>query len=335
MQYLIEFLIPAYKRYDGVIAAILSVAKQVSAYSYENVVQITVVDDASPVFDRDALIDLLGNQAALVSIESNSFNKGMSQNIFDMVSNSKAEFCTVLTDDDWLIDGKLSEIIEYLLSIVNKKEIGGLLTPRYSYLETGELHCIVCNPFSQDRLIEKGPIQGMRHCHNGFILTGFIFRPAYFARKEWLENIENGYFPVINFGFILSRYSLLFVDRNWFHHTVDNVCHWESWGKDQLSQRKRLYRDYMDAVTILASCFIGGGTLASKIAVTWYEFVNYLRQLGSRSMALSDLLSCVSRRARQRLAFKAAIVTYPIYIFFNLARRVLFYSVRVLKRAVS
>jgi len=65
MQHLIEFLIPAYKRFDGVVAATLSVAKQVSAYSFGNVVKITNVDDASPGFDRDSLIDSLGNRESV------------------------------------------------------------------------------------------------------------------------------------------------------------------------------------------------------------------------------------------------------------------------------
>ena len=334
MSHLIEFLIPAYKRFDGVIAASLSVAKQVTEYSYENVVQITVVDDASPGFDRDRLIDLLGNMANIVSIESNPSNKGMSLNIFDMVSNSKAEFCTILTDDDWLSDEKLSEIVEYLSSIVDNKEIGGLFTPRYSYLENGDLHCVVCRPYLQDRLIEKGTLQAMAHCHNGFILTGFIFRPKYFARQEWLENIQNGYFPIINFGMILSQYSLLYVDRNWFHHTVLNVCHWETWGKDQLSQYKRLYQDYMDAVAFLAYSFNFLNTSSmSKVLVSWYESVNYLRQIRSNSMiSFISRTTSVSRRTLGRVPFKFSVILYPLYLPLNFAWRGLFFYFRRFKR---
>ena len=326
MQHLIEFLIPAYKRFDGVATAALSVAKQIAANCYENVVRVTVVDDSSSGFEKDSLVNLLGSMASLVSIESNEFNKGMSQNIFDMVSDSKAKFCTVLTDDDWLVDDKLPELVEYLQSIVNNEKIGGLFTPRYSYIETGELHCVACKPFSQDRLIENGPIQAMKHCHNGFILTGFIFRPQYFARHEWYNNIENSYFPVINFGMILSRYSLLFVDRNWFHHTVLNVCHWESWGEDEVSQGVRLHQDYMDAVGILASSFMSVDIpLATKISVIWFESVNYLRELSSNGIrTISSRINAVSQRTRQRFAFKFSVVIYPIYIFF--------YYLRFLKR---
>jgi len=332
MPYLLEFLIPAYKRTDGVVLASLSVAQQVVENNFESLVLITVVDDASPNFSKDILIRSLGDKAHLIHINVNSLNKGMSRNIFDMTSSSNAEFCTVLTDDDWLLDGKLVEIVEYLRSIVNKKCIGGLYTPRYSYLGTGELHCVVCKPFSQDRLIENGPVQAMKYCEDGFILTGFIFRPAYFARKEWSENIGNAFFPVINFGIILSRYSLLYVDRNWFHHTVLNVCHWEAWGEDQFIQRKRLYRDYMDAVSILARSLISYGISSkSKISIVWYEYSNYLSQFRSKDMPLFSRINGVSWRTRQRLAFKISVVGYPIYIIFKLILRGIFVLNRIIK----
>lgn len=323
MQNLIEFLIPAYKRFDGVVAAARSVAKQVSKHRYEGVVNITVVDDASPEFTMEDLTFCLGDMAGLVRIKSNFCNKGMSQNIFDMVAESKSEFCTVLTDDDWLVDGKLAEIVDYLLFISDKKEVGGLFTPRYSYLESGELHCVACRPYARDCLIKNGPASAMRFCHNGFILTGFFFRPAYVPKNEWCQNIENGYFPVINFGFILARYSLLFVDRKWFHHTVLNECHWESWGPDQFSQRKRLYRDYMDAVCVLAQSFMTGDiSILNYVAVSWHEFINYLLQFGAVNLPLFDRIGSVSRRTRRRLAFSAGIVLYPIYLPFELCRRI-------------
>lgn len=321
MQYLIEFLIPAYKRFDGVVAAALSIAEQVLTNRYEDIVRITVVDDASPGFDREKLIDSLGDLAGLVRIDANEFNKGMSQNIFDMVDSSQAEFCTILTDDDWLFEGKLLEIVDYLRSIESNKEIGGLFTPRYSYLETGELHCVVCRPCKKDYLIKAGPIQAVKYCSNGFILTGFIFRPGYFAKQEWSENIENGYFPVINFGFMLSQYSLLFVDRNWFHHTVLNQCHWESWGTDQLSQEKRLHRDYLDAITFIAKNFSRKATLRVRIGLYWYEWLNYSIHLSSVNLRFLDNINHVSIYTRKREVFFFTILVHPLFLFIRLIRR--------------
>jgi hypothetical protein len=336
MSHLIEFLIPAYKRFDGLLAASLSVAEQMVANGYQDIILISVFDDASPGFNKEYLIDSLGDMAGFISIESNINNKGMSRNIYDMVSNSNAEFCTILTDDDWLIDGKLPEIVAYLRSVENKIEIGGLFTPRYSYLESGELHCVVCKPFSQDHLIESGPITAMKHCHNGFILTGFIFRTIYFAKNEWYDNIENGYFPVINFGIILSRYSVLFVDRNWFHHTVLNLCHWESWGLDQVSQRKRLYMDYMDSVSILARSFVPSFNYRMyQSLVFWYEGINYLRQFRYNEFKFPNQLSGVSNLTRRRLAFNASIIIYPCFISLNFIWRVFLHFIKILNRVVS
>jgi len=332
MQHLIEFLIPSYKRFEGVVAAALSVAEQILHNRYEDIVRVSIVDDASPGFDKEKLVKSLGNKSKFINISSNATNKGMSRNIYDMVAGSSAEFCAVLTDDDWLIDGKLLEIVEYLRSIASKKEVGGLFTPRYSYLESGELHCVVCKPFLRDHLIRGGHISAMRYCHNGFILTGFIFRPAYFAWQEWSDNSENGFFPVINLGFILSRYSLLYVNQNWFHHTVLNQCHWDSWGSDQLSQTKRLHRDYLHAITILASKLSCKASLRLRIEIHWYECLNYFRHLRLINLSFRDKVNQVSIDTRARAAFFFAVLLCPIYLSMRFLRSVVFFVLNVMKK---
>jgi len=178
-------------------------------------------------------------------------------------------------------------------------------------------------------LIKAGPVQAIKYCHNGFILTGFIFRPAYFAKQEWSDNILNGYFPVINFGFLLSRYSILFVDRNWFHHTVLNLCHWESWGDDQLSQYKRLYTDYMYAISLIAHSFISrSSSFTTSLQVYYYELINYLNEIRSQSFPLSYRITKVTISTSKRISFKIAILVYPVY---SLIYRILYFANRLVR----
>lgn len=320
---LLEFLIPTYKRFDGAVKAAVSIASQVQANSLDGIVSVRIVDDASPGFSLKCMSNALCDWQDIISIYANESNKGMSLNIYDMVSSSKSLFCTVLTDDDWLFPGTLIEIIRYLECLVVRPHVGGLFTPRYSYLEDGTLHCVVCRPFNRDKLLSPGPVNSLRYSSNGFILTGFIFRPALMAKADWEENIQNSFFPVINFGGILASHSLLFVNRNWFRHTVLNVCHWEAWGDRPEAQRRRLYTDYMDAIAFIAerSC-CSAGSFPRLLAVSVFEIVNYLRQISSYLRTPRSDASSISRRVAKRKAYGIAAFFAPARVLYSSLRHI-------------
>lgn len=326
---LLEVLIPAYKRPQEVLIAAVSVVGQVIEHSLQQEVSVRVVDDASPGFSCRQVMDSFGGLEETIEVSGNHTNLGMSRNIYHMVASSKAEFCTVLTDDDWIIDGALIEIVEQLRTIVSKREIGGLFTPRYSYLDTGELHCVECRPFSQARLVKGGSVPAIKYARNGFILTGFIFRPNYFAQREWADNVDNAFFPIINLGIVLFRYDLIFIDREWFHHTVLNTCHWEDWGAERFAQEKRLYKDYMEAFYSLARYLRNMETRKiRKIAITYYELANYLGQLSRSNLPLVSKIIGLSEVNRRSPAFMATVLIYPVSAIFHSALRLWRFSVR-------
>ena len=189
---------------------------------------------------------------------------------------------------------------------------GGLYTPRYSYLESGKLNSIACRRFDGLMVIGANPGDAIRYCHDGFILTGLVFRQSYFSGKEWKDNIENAYFPLINFGFMLETYRFLYLDRNWFYHTVLNFCHWEAWGADSIEQNKRLYRDYIDAIAILSENLVKkSGYSFLKLKYLYYESLAYKRQLEVqiKMIAFAGLWKLAPGRARSRLAFWLAIIS--------------------------
>lgn len=323
-QNLLEFLIPAYKRFDGAINAAQSVAREIRAYSFDECVTIRIVDDGSPGFSSAAMAEALSEWEAYIHVEANQSNKGMSLNIYDMVASSTAMFCTILTDDDWLFSGALPEIVSYLDSVADSPGVGGIFTPRYSYLEDGSLYCIVCKPYNRDKLLLPGPVSSLRYCHNGFILTGFIFRPSLMATEEWQASIQNSFFPVINFWAILGSYSVLFVNRSWFQHTVLNVCHWEAWGDGPKEQRLRLYTDYMDAIAFIAQRSASkAGSLTSLLAVFAFEANNYSRQVVSYMQTPGSDMFCISSDVASRKAFWLAAFLAPVQVLYLHLRRTL------------
>lgn len=312
-QPLIEFLIPGYKRPAGAATAAKSVVQQMLADGLEEKVGVRIVDDASPNQSAAAIISELGTSASHVRVEVNTCNKGMSLNIFDMVRTSASLFCTVLTDDDWLQPGSLRGIVDYIEGgcKMHERSLGGFFTPRYSYLEDGTLDCIVCRTFPRDTVIRGNPLNSVKYCHNGFILTGFVFRPENVNYPGWLANIDNSFFPVLYFGWILARHDVAFLDRNWFRHTVHNVCHWDAWGEDASMQRKRLYRDYMDAVTLLTdNALKQAASVHERLKIRKAEVEAYLFQFRASRTAAKDRGSGVTIRTSRRLAFKLAMLLF-------------------------
>ena len=317
-QKILEFLIPAYKRFDGAIKAARSIANDISAYSLSDYVSIRIVDDASPGVSRKLFSDSLSEYSEYVQLELNQVNKGMSLNIFDMVRSSEASFCAILTDDDWLFPGCLVEIISCLERVVDCPEVGGVFTPRYSYLEDNSLHCVICRPFERDTLIRPGPINSLRYSHNGFILTGFVFRPCLMSERDCRTNIQNSFFPVVNFWKILGSHSILFVDRNWFHHTVLNHCHWESWGSDVIEQRHRLYVDYMDAIAYMAQNSSGRGPFyLCLLPIFFCEVREYARQIISYLHSDAPSFFLQEHVFERRFAFWVSIFIVLLYVLFR------------------
>lgn len=310
----LEFLIPSYKRPQTLIKSVNSLAEQVKKFGLEKRIKITVVDDFSPNINTTEILEEISQFSGFVTFRQNSVNKGMSLNIRDMVANSSAEFCTILTDDDFLQPNSLEEIVETLDSLSKNKEetiIGSFFVPRYSYLEDQSLHCIVCKPFNEDTMILSSPLNSVRYLHNGFILTGFFFRPKLINFQLWDQHIENSFFPVIYFADLILKYKCMFFNRNWFVHTVLNECHWDSWGDTEQARLSRLYKDYMKAVTISSknalSKVVG---FIPTIQLLKAEFCAYKFQINGFFPSLNKERRTVDDLTSNRAAYKLALFMF-------------------------
>jgi len=312
----LEFLIPSYKRPHTVIEAVKSVALQVEKLQLSSRVKITIVDDCSPNINSSEMINNISAFSSFVTFKQNTVNKGMSLNIRDMVANSDADFCTILTDDDRLQPDSLKQIIE-TIDKIDKNDSNSLISsffvPRYSYLEDKSLNCIVCQPFEEDTLIKASPLNSIKNLHNGFILTGLFFRPKLINFNLWDDNIENSFFPVIYFADLLLNYDCLFINKNWFIHTVLNECHWDSWGKTEQARQARLYKDYMKAVTVSSQRAISRLSGMLTIIPLWKEeFICYQRQIECNIQKLNPNDRKINPLTFSRISYKLAIVNFYI-----------------------
>jgi hypothetical protein len=313
----LEFLIPSYKRPESFVRAVLSVASQVEELNISDRVKVTVVDDCSPNIDLTETIEAVAPFSRFVSVRQNDKNKGMSLNIRDMVAESVADFCTVLTDDDLLQPDSLKEIIETIDNLDNEQHtVGSFFVPRYSYLEDGSLECIVCNPFTEDTTIAPGTLNSVQYLENGFILTGMFFNPKLINFKLWDKYIENSFFPVIYFADLLLNYECLFINKNWFLHTVNNECHWDSWGKTEQQRISRLYDDYIKAVALSSAQAIARESgILTIVNILKQEFIAYKQQMNSALPRLSKDNRNFNKSLLSRVSYLLAIVYYLLSRF--------------------
>jgi glycosyltransferase involved in cell wall biosynthesis len=247
---LLTVCIPTYRRPHSVMKAVSSVLTQIDMFSLQKKVNLIVADD----FSGDSTHGILQE----IHHDSFSFcrrpqNLGMSRNLYGMITDITSQYILILTDDDWLQAKALRDVIEILENFDNDKDPPGMIwTPRYSYLESGELYCIETDPYKHTRRIKPGAFSSARNARNGFILSGLIIRREAIAMETWERNSENGYFPVLIAGEIMVKWTTVFWKRNIVHHTVLNKTHWHRWGSSTVAQQLRLHCDFLRAFDVLS-----------------------------------------------------------------------------------
>jgi len=253
MTKLLTICIPTYKRPDTLRRCIDSVVSQIEKYELSECVDIYVTNDASP----DDTVGVLHAYESLGYFHgvTREQNLGMNVNIKCMLSEvaKKSDYQLIITDDDYLQLDILGEIVEFLR--VQQDENPGvhaIWTPRFSYTEDGELHCVVCNPFQDSSLVEPSAANAGKYMNNGFVLSGLILRAKRIDYEFWEQYSENAYFPMIFFGDLLFRGGAYFWNKNIVHHTVLNKCHWESWGRSNLLIELKKFSDFVNTYGVMA-----------------------------------------------------------------------------------
>jgi glycosyltransferase involved in cell wall biosynthesis len=300
MKRLLMVCIPTYKRERSLRQCIESVAAQIENASLSGQVGIYVANDASPDNTANLLRDYSQRYFAAVTREH---NLGMSANIRCMLEEASrtSEYQLIITDDDSLQPGVLMELVEFLR--MHRPDLPAAWTPRYSYTEQGGLHCVVCDSLPDSVAIEPSSANAARYMDNGFVLSGLILRGEAIDFEFWKEFDDNAYFPVIVFGDLLRGKGAYFWKKNIVHHTVLNVCHWESWGKNDVAIELRLFLDFVLAYQIMAQ---KTGTSCSfyyrafpGIYRSVIELLRSNKLKADRSLVLDAIRDLAEKRARR------------------------------------
>jgi hypothetical protein len=179
----------------------------------------------------------------------------MSLNIRAMLkeASSESNYQLIVTDDDYLESGVLSDIVSFLHQQMTQTNPAPVIwTPRFSYTEDDKLYCVVCDKLRSSSPIHSSAINTGRYMENGFVLSGLILDSKLIDFEFWSEYAENAFFPVIFVGDLLRTHGAYYWNYSIVHHTVLNECHWERWGKSDIAVELRLLSDFVNAYDIMA-----------------------------------------------------------------------------------
>lgn len=311
-------LIPVYQRFTGALRASHSVVAHNQNHLEAGKIRVVVCDDASPSIDAEALRQQLTAIHPLITYHRNITNLGMSANILSMVSSCPSCFSTILTDDDWFEPGALTEILRILDSAwLTENGITSILSPRYSYLETGELATISCRIHKGNHLFPPNPKESLLTLAEGaYILSGYFFRPDCIDYGLWHQHLANAFFPIIYCATILQKGATYYLDQPLVHHTTQNECHWHAWGASDQAQQTRLCHDYLESLAIVSHYgHRQHRSLTSRIQAHLERARSFgQRLIEKRYVVRSDLNNSVPKRLWQDPAFLQAFGGFLYFI---------------------
>ena len=243
--------IPTYRRPETLRRCIDSVVEQIQKFSLSDSINIYVTNDSSPDNTADVLKEFA--HLSFFSFTTREKNYGMNLNIKCMLKEvaETSDYQLIITDDDCLQPNMLNKILVFLSDMQkSRKNVPVIWTPRYSYIEDGSLLCVVYKSFNENTYVTGTTKNVGKHMTCGHVLSGLIVKASLIDYDFWGEYEDNAYFPMILLGDLMYRYGAFYLNENVVHHTVLNECHWESWGKNEVTIKLKLFVDYLNSFDV-------------------------------------------------------------------------------------
>jgi hypothetical protein len=314
----LSVLIPVYQRFEGALEACRSVLTHNQGDLEAGRIHVLVCDDASPSIAPEALGQEIAALHPLIEFSRNAKNRGMSANILEMVASCRSLYCTILTDDDWFEPGALTDILHILESpFIRRETVTSILSPRYSYLETGQLISVSCRIHESNQLFPANPRgNALELAECAYILSGYFFRPDCVDFGLWHQHIRNAFFPIIYCASIISIGSTFYLDQSLVHHTTQNQCHWEAWGASDQAQQIRLCHDYLESLAVVSD-YNSRQYRGLKDQIRGHQARSraYIRRLiEKQAIVLANPAPCIPRRLWLDPAFLQALAGFLYFM---------------------
>lgn len=242
---LLTIVVPTYNRVGYLTRCVGSVVREITAWGFEEKVELLISNNCSP---DDTFEFLQGLKAKpYVRIIHRGENIGLVMNVIAASEEAQAEYFMWLSDDDWLPEGGLKNLVSALECL--SEGVGYLWCPLPTYDDrNGQLFTVPSKSFDSDTLLEAGLDASVTHMNVGWALSRQVFRRASFDYAFARDVKDNSYFPLAIAARTMLRNGSLYLDKPYVQHTYFNQEHWEEWGSSRAMIELRLFIDRITAV---------------------------------------------------------------------------------------
>lgn len=168
-------------------------------------------------------------------------NIGMAANIRSLAQDAQSTYSMILTDDDALIPGAISNLLD-LIDYAEAHGAGLISLPRLNVKEEGTQVGRSATVF-RSRALRPSATNALRLVPRAHILTGLALRTDALTTSRWDWALNNAYFPMAIQYYTVRQRGAVLSSKELVFHTVENETHWHRWGSDKEEQSTRLYCD--------------------------------------------------------------------------------------------
>jgi glycosyltransferase involved in cell wall biosynthesis len=235
---LISFIIPTYRRAKNLRRCLASVLADPDPR-----IEVVVNDNASPDETPAVVAEFAADPR--IRYHRNLENIGMPRNVLETMRRAQGEYLFVLTDDDRLRAGAIPALRAALRA---NPMVGYVFSPVVSVREADERVIGGISPFDRDRRISPGPGAALLAGRTAYILSRQVIRRDAIDFAWFAKAVANAYFPCMVAAEIALRFPVLYVAEPMVWHCVNNVQHWNEFGKNWREIYHRTHMDYLDAL---------------------------------------------------------------------------------------
>ena len=323
--------IPTRNRADFIFEALSVITNEIKSCPIEELeqIEVVIVDGASEDNTKEVVDSFKSSINNLVYFRRDEC-VGVDKDLSKCVEIAKGKFCWLLSDDDHIIEGSLSNVISMLRE---KDDITGA-TLNYSDYDNKLKFPITTNPSSSGNILKGNYLfNDAENCFNTIGLQISFISTQVVNTKYWKEIIkEYDLEPFINDWLMVYIMGKMILKRpKWYYY--DKICVKRRVDNDSFSEKVGVYNRQL--ITHVAYKDTICGIFGSKSPVVKNVFYNLLNDRMMRSLAVIKankasftlqikLLKLYTKNYGQYLTFWLSV--FPVFFipnfFLNFLRKI-------------
>ncbi len=252
----ISFVITTYRR-AGVLDACLASVLALPDADIEVVVNDNNSPDETPAVVARHAGDLR------LRYHRQAENIGFPRNILHALRRSRGRWCFILTDDDQL---RPAAIPALRAALQLHPDAGFVFSPVVSVRDSDGAVVGCAGPASTDRVLPPGPRSAAVAGHWAYILTRQVLRRQAIDFVFYERAVTNAYFPCMVAAGLALEHPVVYLATPMAWHRVDNIQHWDEFGKNW---REVYFRTHMDLQDCLRLVFVEKNVAAPDLVLAW------------------------------------------------------------------